>query len=172
VLHGIMTGISINKVRYYISMYAELLNWTPIPDKLIEFDLKQIKKLKDCSPYPEYEYFRQYQVDNPELLNFIQQFFEFDVTYRTRYQIVKGGLTTHIDKDRTIIHNFLIDVGGDDVYNAWFADDKITEIFRITIPLKTWHKLDVSTYHNVIGVTGTRTAITVYKIDENNSSNS
>lgn len=144
-------------------MYTKILKWKLIPDNLIEKNFEQIKLLPDVSPYPEYENFRQYKITDQSLLNYLQQFFKFNVNDRSFYQIIKDGIVTHIDIDRKIIFNYLIDAGGNDVHTIWYKDDKKTENFKIKIPIKIWHCMDVSTYHTVKGITGTRIAISVFE---------
>lgn len=146
-------------------MYAELLDWPRIPEELIEYDLSKIRLLKDCSPYPTYDLFRQYKIVDKNLIEYLQQFFDFDVSKHSYYQVIKDGIATHIDKDRTIAYNYLINSGGNNVYTVWCENDKVTETFKISIPIKTWHKLDVSTYHTVKGIDDTRIAISVFNLE-------
>lgn len=144
-------------------MYAELLNWDRIPNDLLDNNLASITTLPDYSPFKEYEKFKQFLITDQALLDYIQQFFNFDVKNNSYYQIIKEGVATHIDVDRSIIYNYLIDTGGNDVYTVWYQEDKITENYRIKIPVNVWHKLDVTTYHSVLGITGNRIAITVFE---------
>jgi hypothetical protein len=152
-------------------MYAEILNWNPIPDKLIEFDVDNIKKLINDSPFKDLEWFQQYKISNHHLLNFIQPFFNFNVFGKSYYQIIKNGIKRHVDVGRSTAYNFLINTGGDDVYTVWYDYNRVEEIYKIKIPIKTWHKLDVSICHSVEGITDTRIAISVFETNENNNSN-
>jgi len=97
------------------------------------------------------------------LLSSIQKYFDFDVYGNSYYQLIKNGIPIHIDVDREIIYNYLLKTGGDKVETVWYDDDKITETYRIQIPQHTWHSLDVSTNHTVLGITDTRIAITVHE---------
>ena len=152
-------------------MYAEILDWTPIPEYLIETDIEKIKKLENDSPLKDYKYFQQYKITNPLLLHFIQQFFSFNVIERSFYQVIKNGIVRHVDVSRSTAYNFLINSGGTDVYTIWYDTNRINEVYKIKIPVKTWHKLDVSICHGLEGITDTRIAISVFKNNENNSSN-
>jgi hypothetical protein len=144
-------------------MYAEILDWTPIPEYLIETDIEKIKKLENVSPFKDYKYFQQYKIDNRLLLDFIQQFFSFDVSQRSFYQVIKNGIERHVDVDRSTAYNFLIDSGGSDVYTIWYDSSRINEVYKIKIPVKIWHKLDVSVCHGLEGITDTRIAISVFE---------
>tara|TARA_B100000508_G_C11283016_1_gene191475 strand:+ start:94 stop:570 length:477 start_codon:yes stop_codon:yes gene_type:complete len=144
-------------------------DWPQIPKELLYNTVEQITKLQDHSPNNKYRPFRSYLIDDKKLLDHLQPYFDFDVSdEQAFYQIVRRGLHTHIDQNRKIVYNYLIDTGGDAVNTIWFEDDRKTEQYRKCIPSNTWHSLDVSIPHTVQGIKGTRIAITVFKkLDKN-----
>ena len=139
-------------------------DWPQIPKELLYNTVEQITKLQDHSPNKLYKPFRSHLIDDKKLLDHLQPYFDFDVhDQQAYYQVVKRGLHTHIDRNRTIVYNYLIDAGGDAVDTIWFEDDRKTEQYRKCIPSNTWHSLDVSIPHTVQGITGTRIAVSVFE---------
>jgi hypothetical protein len=144
--------------------FAQILDWKKIPEQLLFFTEDVIQQeLEDCSPYAWYQQFRQYKVSCKKLTDYLQPQFNFDITNRVFYQIVRPGIATHIDTDRVIIYNYLLNTGGPEVYTVWYDTDKTTEKYRIKIPSFTWHSLDVSTNHTVLGIETVRIAISVFE---------
>lgn len=145
------------------NFYQELA-WPIIPN---EYNIAEERILENiCTPahpVPDYLYYRQYKLNDNTFEQMMQPLFDFDIHSRVFYQIVKKGISTHKDVGRKIIYNYLIDAGGDDVYTNFYADDKTTDLFSVKIPTHTWHKMDVSFYHNVIGIERPRIAISIYE---------
>jgi hypothetical protein len=142
-------------------MFVTMLDWQSLPNSLIDDNLESILKLKDCSPFPDYENFRQYKIENKDLLDLIQKNFSFDVYNNTYYQVIKNDLPIHVDIRKSAF-NYIINAGGNEVYTV-FYDDNENELFKINLPKYKWHCLDVSKPHNVRGITGTRIAVTVFE---------
>lgn len=99
----------------------------------------------------------------------------FDFPHNTNVQVIKKGLPIHIDFGRKYAYNFIIETGGDDVktcfYNRtdFYYDENnklrpknaFSTIEEICIPAMQWHKINVSTPHNVINIEKIRISLTV-----------
>lgn len=150
--------------KYFMNIYYEELNWPKVPNEYCITDEKyMIDTLIHSHPYPDYPFYRQYRCNTNALAKNLQPFFDFDITGRVFYQIIKKGISTHKDVGRKLIYNYILDQGGDNVQTNFYEEDKTTESFSIKIPLHTWHKMDVSFYHNVVGIENPRIAISVYQ---------
>jgi hypothetical protein len=140
-----------------------MLNWPQLP---VEYHITEEavmdKTLLPAHPFPHYQYYRQYNYNYSILEDHLQPLFNFDITNRVFIQIIKKGISIHKDTGRKIIYNYLIDTGGANVYTHFFDEDKKTELYSVNIPVNAWHKMDVSYYHNVTGITHNRIAITIY----------
>jgi hypothetical protein len=144
--------------------FYEELNWPEIPiDFCVTNENYMINNFQHSHPYPDYPFYRQYKNNDNTLRKKLQPLFDFDITGRIFYQIIKKGISTHKDVGRKIIYNYILDAGGDQVYTNFYAEDKTTELFSVKIPAHTWHKMDVSFFHNVVGIETPRVAISVYK---------
>lgn len=144
--------------------YYQELHWSGIPENFyITDESYMITHFVNSHPYPDYPYYRQYKCKDNTLKEKLQPLFDFDITDRIFYQIVKKGISIHKDVGRKIIYNYLLDTGGPDVYTNFYNEDKETELFSVKIPVRTWHKMDVSYYHNVIGIESPRIAISIYE---------
>jgi hypothetical protein len=144
--------------------YYEEINWPNVPlEFCITDENYMVKYFENSHPYPDYPYYRQYKCKDNILKEKLQPLFNFDITGRIFYQIIKKGISTHKDVGRKIIYNYLLDTGGADVYTNFYDEDKVTELFSVRIPVHTWHKMDVSYYHNVIGIEVPRVAISIYE---------
>lgn len=144
--------------------YYEELNWPTVPDDFCITDEQyMIDHFIHSHPVEDYLFYRQYKYNNSILTNHLQPLFDFDITNRIFYQIIKKGISTHKDIGRKIIYNYILDQGGDDVYTNFYKEDKETQSFSVKIPLHTWHTLDTTYYHNVVGIERPRVAISVYE---------
>ena len=141
-----------------------MLDWPKLSEAYHLTDEQVIDKtLPHAHPVLHYEYYRQYMYNNNTLVQELQPLFNFDITNRIFIQIVKKGISIHKDVGRSKIYNYLLDTGGDNVYTRFYDEDKETELFKINIPLHTWHQLDVTGYHNVTGIEKDRISITIYE---------
>lgn len=143
-------------------MFANILDWENLPHDLIDCNLENILKLEDCTPFFEYQNFRQHKIKDKNLLEIIQKNFSFNIYDNTYYQVIKNELPIHIDL-RDFAYNYILCTGGQNVYTVWYDDHKETEIFKIKLPKYKWHRLDVSKPHTVTGLESIRIAITVFK---------
>lgn len=145
------------------NFYQEL-NWPQIPEEFCITDENILEDIcQPAHPVPDYLFYRQYKFNNSTLRNTLQPLFNFDITGRIFYQIIKKGISTHKDVGRKIIYNYVLEQGGSEVYTNFYDEDKITELFSVNIPANKWHQMDVSYYHNVIGIEIPRVAISVYE---------
>ena len=147
-----------------MSMFYKKLDWNKLPEKYsITDEQYMIENFSHAHPVSEYEYYRQYKYDCKSLCELLQPLFNFDLTDRVFIQIIKNGIGIHKDIGRSKVYNYLLDTGGDNVYTRFYDEDKKTELFKINIPLHTWHQLDVTGYHNVTGIQQDRISITIYE---------
>jgi hypothetical protein len=147
-----------------MKQFYEEFDWHNIPiDFCITDENYMINNFQHSHPYLDYPFYRQYKNHDNILRKKLQPLFNFDIHGRIFYQIVKKGISVHKDTGRKIIYNYLLDQGGDNVYTKFYSEDKSTEIFSVKIPLKKWHKIDTSFYHNVIGIERPRISICVYE---------
>lgn len=109
---------------------------------------------RENSPY--YKVYRS----NQKIKDWIYSF--FDQSYTVRIQTIKNGINPHIDFNRKVAYNYIIDTGGKDACLCYFLPTY--ESFKIEE--HRWHKLDVSRPHSVEGINDMRISITVHKKDE------
>lgn len=145
------------------NIYEELPDWPKIPENLLP-SMSDIQNMQNTSPITGYTNFQQFVFKIPEIENIIKDYINFDIKGKTYFQVVKNEIPIHVDKGRDIIYNYLFSTGGKEVYTVFYENDKTTEKFRVKIPLHTWHKMDVSNYHTVLGLEDVRAAITIHEI--------
>lgn len=136
-------------------MYIEYLDHMPtVPPELID----PIDYIIDNAPKqktPIDENYKGFQTRRPnwDLIHWLCAQFKFPV--RCQYQIIHFSLPIHKDQGRTTAYNYLLATGGDNVRTTIYDDDD--ETFNIlqteVIPIHRWHKIDVSRYHGVHGLT-------------------
>ena len=80
-----------------------------------------------------------------------------------RYQLLRDGIPKHVDVDRVMCYNYILQSGGVNVETVWWDNDK--EIYRTRIPEKKWHKINVTTEHSIENIETERVAISVFKND-------
>lgn len=147
-----------------MNKFYKTINWPDIPSEYhITDEATMIESLHPAHPYPDYPYYRQYKYKSSELEKQLQPLFNFDITGRVFVQIVRSGIDIHKDTGRTIIYNYILETGGDNVYTRFFDEDQETELYKINIPKHTWHQLDVTYFHDVVGIEKDRVAISVYE---------
>jgi hypothetical protein len=145
------------------------------PPELISEVYESIDTGKNIFYDPNHTWYKQV-LANQSIVEFTHKIFDFP--HVSTIQVIKPGLPIHIDFGRTEAYNFIIDTGGDKVETCFYHPDdfyfnennklrpnnsKYREIERDCIPSMTWHKLDVSIPHNVIGIETTRISITLVK---------
>ena len=77
------------------------------------------------------------------------------------FQIIRGNLITHIDRETTVKFVYLLDTGGDNVVTSFYADDNTTVIDSVVLEPHRWHILKVDAPHGVTGVDADRTRFSI-----------
>jgi hypothetical protein len=77
------------------------------------------------------------------------------------FQIIRGNLITHIDRETTVKFVYLLDTGGDNVVTSFYADDNTTVIDSVVLEAHRWHILKVDVPHGVTGVNADRTRFSI-----------
>lgn len=88
-------------------------------------------------------------------------------------QVITNTLGPHKDKGRSIVYNYIVDCGGEDIFTTFYDIDEsgnYVEIESHKIEPYRWHKLNVSTYHSVstIPKNNKRISLSVYLRDADN----
>jgi hypothetical protein len=105
-----------------------------------------------------------------KLYNFIHS--HLNEQYRVTVQVISNTLPIHVDIGRSVVFNYIIDTGGDDIHTIFYSknneDYTIIESHNIK-PFK-WHRLNVATPHSVstISPNNKRISLSVFMRDENN----
>jgi hypothetical protein len=141
-----------------MELYTLQPNLPEIPEHLILKDPELIRKIPDNFPYPNPTY-STHDV-SPVLRIWLQKHFDFK--FYVNYQVMYRQLPIHIDIDREVCYNYIIDTGGDNVKTRWYDDSQTTEIHSVVVPERVWHKLDVSKPHDISEVSRPRFSITVW----------
>ena len=142
--------------------YHNYIDFLPkIPQEIIS-DLAEIETYDNAFPHKELvDVYASYKVPQ-KLSDYIQQYFDYDVT--VRYQVIKDNLPIHIDIGvEEIKYNYLISTGGDNVKTRFWDDCKNPRkmLHEIITKQTTWHCLNIKIPHEVINVASPRVSITV-----------
>jgi len=108
--------------------------------------------------------FRNYKLlqCRQNLKDYVGSFFKNPVICGIQTIVDNQGV--HIDYNRTLVYNYIIDPGGDNVTTNFYVDLKKTKkIESICINPFKWHKLKVFIPHEVEGIVERRVAITVWE---------
>jgi len=135
----------------------EPIEFLDLPDPPFFLNTESIK-IKQNHWIGNREVYGIYSCEN-ELINFLKPLFPKCDTFR--YQILKNGIPKHVDVDRAIVYNYIIQSGGNNVQTVWWKNDK--EFYRIIVPEKRWYKSDVSIAHSIENIENERVIITVFK---------
>lgn len=142
-------------------LYEEV-NIPKIPEELLLGSIQDIANTyKNVSPVKGYDRFESWRIEDKKFAAWAK--LHFPDSNRYSYQAVRNGLKTHVDFYRREVYNYILDPGGKNVYTVFYDETHTKEIYRIKIPSRTWHKLNVKVPHNVIGITATRLAITIFE---------
>ena len=128
-----------------------------IPD----FDIIEAAR-KSCSEDHFFRFERYFLFKcNDILLDFLKE--EFPKTFNFGVQKILDGQKIHIDYQRTIAYNFIIETGGIDVTTCFWSDLEGSSLLKeIKIEPMQWHKLNVTIPHSVKNITSERIAITAW----------
>lgn len=95
-----------------------------------------------------------------------------DQQYRATVQVISNTLPIHVDIGRSVVFNYIIDTGGDNIHTIFYSKNNEDYIMIESHNIKPfeWHRLNVSTPHNVgtIPSNNKRISLSVFKRDENN----
>lgn len=145
-------------------MYIEYPEIPQVPEYLIETDFEVVKTFQPYSPVELEELDLYFLRKNPDirLVEFLQPYFDFDVTDRIFYQYIGKNLGVHKDFSRKSCFNYIINKGGDNVITSWYDED-LNKLYDEIIPEKVWHKIYVDINHGVENVIGKRFSLTVFQ---------
>jgi len=105
--------------------------------------------------------FKMYYIKSSPLLDLLHLQFGKDLKFRIQTQTT-GYQPIHIDPSRTFAINYYLDLGGENCFTHFYPTVTSTiPLESVKIKSKSWCRLNVKTAHNVVGITGTRIAITV-----------
>jgi|LauGreSuBDMM15SN_2_FD.fasta_scaffold44986_2 hypothetical protein len=148
--------------------YIRYLNIPSVPNNLILDSIEEIEALESVWPqnYEHPERFLLKKNANKDLEEFLRPYFDFDITTKVYYQIIRSRSPKHIDFNRTSCYNYIINTGGEKVSTSWFnlTNSKLLEHKEI-IPDRVWHKIQVDVPHVVQGIIQDRFALTVFEWD-------
>ena len=131
-----------------------------IPDHLLYLDPDYIvNNQPNIWNVIETEVYRQYQVSK-KLIDFVQPYFEFDITNNLKYQILTKNIPIHKDRGRTKAINYLVEPGGDNVETIWYTDDLIP-LYKKEIAVHKWHIINTEINHGISGIKNKRLALTI-----------
>ena len=152
--NGMMSGV----------LLLEYLDLPTIPDEWLP-SLEEIKQLPSYSP-PALEELNLYylrQLTDERIIKLLQPHFDFNITGHIFYQYIGKDLGIHTDFGRKTAHNYIIELGGDNVITKWY-DENDQVIEQHIIEKKRWHKLIVDVKHNAENITSDRYAISIHRI--------
>lgn len=141
------------------SMLFAYLNLPKIPTELLEYDLMKIENRENIFRIPEYQFYKQFNILNDDLNNFLRNIFNFE--FFAAYQVVRNGIHIHKDGIRTECINYQFDTGGEFNSLNIYDEDKITVLHKENILPNCWHYINVSKYHNVTELTRPRIGISI-----------
>jgi hypothetical protein len=105
-----------------------------------------------------------------KIYNFIH--LQLDIKYRASIQVIKNTIPIHIDIGRSIVFNYIIDTGGNNIDTIFYSknNDDYTIIESHCIEPFKWHRLNVSTPHSVSTIlpNNKRISLSVFLRDANN----
>ena len=136
-----------------------MIEFLDLPDPPYFLDIESIKLKKNDWPGNK-EIYGLYDCEN-ELIDFLKSLFPKCTSFR--YQLLRDGIPKHVDVDRVMCYNYILQSGGVNVETVWWDNDK--EIYRTRLPEKKWHKINVSTEHSIENIETERVAISVFKND-------
>lgn len=77
------------------------------------------------------------------------------------FQIIRGDLATHVDRETEIKFIYLLDTGGDNVVTSFYKEDNATVVDSVVLEPHRWHILKVDIPHGVTGVEYGRTRFSI-----------
>lgn len=150
-----------------------------VPENLIEpSDVIINDVIKNKPPKPEKHgildlrakfYFFQLRPASKELVTWVRDIFKMQCF--VQYQVIRSAVPIHIDSNRNVVFNYLIETGGPHASTCFYdGRDERKIICSEIIKPKIWHRLKTEVHHAVRNFNLPRIAITVhvpdYKWDE------
>lgn len=136
----------------------------PLPFEIKTDAIKQIcldNQLKFKQESNIGQLFKMYHIKSGITKDFLIDTFGSNFFFRIQTQLA-GYQPPHIDPSRTFAINYYLDLGGVASFTHFYKScNDLDPIESHHIQAERWCKLDVTTPHNVIGITGIRIAITV-----------
>ena len=136
-----------------------MIEFLDLPDPPCFLDLKSIK-LKENDWIGNKEIYGIYDCED-ELTDWLKLL--FPECNQFRYQTIKDGIPKHVDVNRTMNYNYILQAGGSNVETVWWDNGK--ELYRTCLPEKKWHKFNASIEHSIENIETERVGITVFKYD-------
>jgi hypothetical protein len=142
-------------------LYSYCSQIPQIPDEIINLTEDEIRKIPNKFNGVKATKYSLHTATQ-ELNDFLKPYFDNNVNIA--FQLITDDLPLHKDYGRTNCYNYIIKSGGD-VSTVWY-DDNAKEIDRVIFPTGVWHNINVTKFHNVVGINSTRIAISVWASDE------
>lgn len=140
----------------------EYLNLPKIPEYLLD-DLVKIESQENLYGLKT-AYYKQFEI-NKELNDYLKSIFNFD--FSVQYQVIRKGIPIHKDRSRIECINYLIDNGGETSFLEIYDEDKITLLAKEQIENFRWHRINVSKFHGVSGLSfRPRVSVTITPTDK------
>jgi len=135
-----------------------------VPEHLVIQSFEECYNLELISPkeIEELDIYSLRRANNKDLEEFLQPYFDFELTNRVYYQYIGANVPIHTDIGRTFSFNYIINTGGDSVSTIWYEKDEKTILHSEIIPRFVWHKFISDIPHNVVGMVDKRFGLTVF----------
>lgn len=144
-----------------LMLYRYCLQLPQIPDSIINLTEDEIRKIPNKFNGVNARKYTLHAATH-KLEEFLKPYFDNNTNFA--FQLITDDLPLHKDYGRTNCYNYIIKSGGN-VSTVWY-DDQAKEIDRVMFPINVWHNINVQKFHNVIGITSTRIAISAWVKDE------
>jgi hypothetical protein len=141
-------------------MRFKYLDLPEVPVELLT-DINTISKLKNVFKLKLYPFYKQYEVPNQELKDYIEELFKCRCF--CSYQIIRNKIAIHKDMGRTECYNYIIDPGGQNAALDLY-DESLVLVESIKIPSYKWHWIDVSQFHGVSNIETIRLSLSIVKL--------
>lgn len=145
----------------HVQYYPEI----PALPKDLQDDILSITQGEGSLIFESYDNFLLYPL-NQRLKDWAWE--HFPKANAQKIQKLKNSVIAHIDMDRKLAYNFLIDAGGTDVHTKFFDsldnDAKVVEDHVLETGI--WHSLTVDVPHSVENITGTRISFSLAELSK------
>jgi hypothetical protein len=139
-----------------INTFTYLDNFPKIPAELLpEVYLSPIVN-PNIFTFKNYDNYKVHTATD-KLKDFVSNLFP---KHDIQVQIIHSELIIHKDFKRKVAINYLLDSGGSNVETC-FYNEKRELVSKVKIQEHRWHRIDVSKFHNVIGLESPRIAISI-----------